>query len=206
MINKTDNSNAGGYLLDLKVSERIFSDEVDKQNWLKMMGNTMQKNFHEVDSFCLLDDHFRLLVERTKPFPGIGPAAARTEEDETDRKGETPKQILSDCFKEIYLPYYQEKRQKDVSMVCENISVYGVNASEKVSTCAEIHLLPLKQGYSKKLSDFWWSSYLTYCGAYIWSFLRPEHIWNCVDIDRKEAVRRFLYYQKKMLRSEQEED
>lgn len=42
--------------------------------------------------------------------------------------------------------------------------------------CYRLHQIPLECGYTERLSDYWWSSYLTYAGIYDWPIVECKWI------------------------------
>jgi REP element-mobilizing transposase RayT len=43
--------------------ERIFLDDVDRQDWLKTLAEACQKTAWQVYAYCLMRNHFHVVVE-----------------------------------------------------------------------------------------------------------------------------------------------
>ena len=47
--------------------EAIFLDEIDRKEFLRALGEACQKTGWEVHAYCLLSNHFHLVVETPQP-------------------------------------------------------------------------------------------------------------------------------------------
>ena len=54
--------------------ESIFLDDVDRQDFLKTLADACQKTGWQVHAYCLMDNHFHLVVENTQCQYGGGEA------------------------------------------------------------------------------------------------------------------------------------
>lgn len=43
--------------------ERIFLDDVDRQDWLKTLAEACQKTGWQVHAYCLMSNHFHAVLE-----------------------------------------------------------------------------------------------------------------------------------------------
>jgi REP element-mobilizing transposase RayT len=56
--------------------EAIFLDDVDRQDFLKTLAEACQKTGCQVHAYCLMGNHFHLVVETPGANPGRGHALA----------------------------------------------------------------------------------------------------------------------------------
>ena len=52
--------------------QNIFFDDVDRQVFLKVLGNVVEKYNWLCHAFCLLDNHYHILVETQDPNLSLG--------------------------------------------------------------------------------------------------------------------------------------
>jgi putative transposase len=50
--------------------ERIFKDNEDRHRFLKTLAETCDKTGWQVHAYCLMSNHFHLVVETPQPNPG----------------------------------------------------------------------------------------------------------------------------------------
>ncbi len=48
--------------------ERIFLDEVDRQDFIKTLAEACQKSGWQVHAYCLMPNHYHLVIETRNPI------------------------------------------------------------------------------------------------------------------------------------------
>lgn len=69
---------------------------------------------------------------------------------------------------------------------------------EMKECCCLIHKLPLKYGYVERLSDYWWSSYVTYAGIYERKIVSCEWLLGQFDDRQIHAQQKLREYHKSL--------
>jgi len=52
--------------------EEIFRDDLDRKSFLQTLGAACQKSGWQVDAYCLMSNHFHLVLETPQPNLAIG--------------------------------------------------------------------------------------------------------------------------------------
>jgi putative transposase len=60
--------------------EPIFGDDADRKQFVETLGEACVRSGWEVQAYCLMPNHFHLVVETPQPTPVDGGNAGGTEE------------------------------------------------------------------------------------------------------------------------------
>ena len=165
----------------VRSDRRIFADEVNKQTFLKLLEKHAGKWRYEVSAFTVLDDQFHLLLSAE-------PASV-------------PSRQCHEMMKELanaYCSYYEEKSGTGPGLVHEQISWQELEPREALNCCCDIHLAAVREGYTERMTDWWWSSFQTFRGAYLWRFLHIRHILRLFSDQSVSRQSQFLRYQRQI--------
>ena len=173
----------------METSQRVFADEVHKQEFLRLLETEAGEWKYEVAAFIILDDEVQLLLCKNAPSAKNGGGRKMIEE-------------LSDA----YLGYYGRSSGQDTAMVREHISWAEVEPSDALNRCCEIHMAAMKRGCADRITDWWWSSFQTFRGTYYWRFLQIRNILRLFGATGVSARTQFLRYQRKKLKEENRKD
>jgi REP element-mobilizing transposase RayT len=138
----------------------IFGDNQDRQRFLSTLGQACQKTAWHVHAYCLMRNHFHLVIETPQPNLVVG-----------------MKWLLG-----VYTKRYNISHKLCGHLFAgryKALHVEGGGAGYLRSVCDYVHLNPVRAGLMKArapLESFEWSSYGAYIGA---PGRRPE--WLRVD-------------------------
>ena len=138
-----DEQDYKAFLFRLGLSLGFTHDELKKHTLLSMPYSRIRidaerKNF-KLHSFCLMPNHFHILVEQTNDIP-------------------ISKLILKLCTS--YAKYINEKYKRVGHVFQDQFkSVLIENDAQLMWTSAYIHMNPIKDGLVKNPRDYKWSSY-----------------------------------------------
>ena len=159
--------------------EKIFADDQDRERFLKTLGETCEKTGWQVHAFCLMSNHFHLVVETPQPNLVAG----------------------MKWFLGTYTSRYN-RRHKEFGHVFsgryKSLVVDGSGTGYLKSVCDYVHLNPIRAGLLKqnqRLEDYLWSSYGQYLKAASqrWKWLRVDRLqgeWG-IPTDSPAGRRRF---------------
>jgi REP element-mobilizing transposase RayT len=144
--------------------EKIFADDQDRERFLKTLGETCEKTGWQVHAFCLMSNHFHLVVETPQPNLVAG----------------------MKWFLGAYTSRYN-RRHKEFGHVFsgryKSLVVDGSGTGYLRSVCDYMHLNPIRAGLlqrNQRLEDYLWSSYGQYLKA------RGQH-WKWLRVDRLQG-------------------
>ena len=60
-----------------------------------------------------------------------------------------------------------------------------------VRLCRQIHRIPLELGYVEQVQDYWWSSYPTYTGSFLWDVVDCHEVLRQFSVNPDLAKSRF---------------
>ena len=142
--------------------EKIFADDQDRERFLNTLGETCGKTGWQVHAFCLMSNHFHLVVETPQPNLVAG----------------------MKWFLGTYTSRYN-RRHKEFGHVFsgryKSLVVDGSGTGYLKSVCDYVHLNPIRAGLLKRnqrLEDYLWSSYGPYLKArgQRWKWLRVDRL------------------------------
>ena len=129
--------------------EDIYHDEVDRQDFLKTLAETCQKTDWQVHAYCLMSNHFHLVLETPNANLVEGMQwLLSTYTIRLNRRHETPGHVFSGRYKALI--------------------VEGEGDGYLKTVCDDVHLNPVRAKLLKpkaRLSDYRWSSYGEYLKA-----------------------------------------
>ena len=140
--------------------QRIFLDDVDRHDFIKTLAEACQKTAWQVHAYCLMSNHFHLVVET--PEPNLVPGMAWLQSTYT-----------------IRLNHRHHLRGHVLSGRYKAQLVEGSGNGYLKTACDYVHLNPVRAGLLKpeeRLLAYPWSSMPAYVAA-------PEHrpVWVRVD-------------------------
>jgi putative transposase len=141
--------------------ERIFLNDIDRQDFIKTLAEACQKTGWQVHAYCLMSNHFHLVMET--PEPNLVPGMAWLQSTYTIRLNHRHRlhgHVLSGRYKAQL--------------------VEGSGNGYLKTACDYVHLNPVRAGLLKpeeRLLAYPWSSMPAYVAA-------PEHRPSWVRVDR----------------------
>lgn len=141
--------------------ERIYLDDVDRHDFIKTLAEACQKTDWQVHAYCLMSNHYHLVVET--PEPNLVPGMAWLQSTYTIRLNNRHRlhgHVLSGRYKAQM--------------------VEGSGNGYLKTACDYVHLNPVRAGLLKpeeRLLAYPWSSF----GAYV---AAPEHRPSWIRVDR----------------------
>ncbi|MBM3857072.1 MAG: hypothetical protein FJ390_03820 [Verrucomicrobia bacterium] len=156
--------------------ENIFFDDHDRETFLKILGAACVKADWQVHAFCLMKNHFHLVLETPKPTLVAG-----------------MKWLMG-----VYTQRFNIRHQKHGHLFAGRYKSLIVDGSESYylrKVCDYVHLNPAKAGLIGKgefLEDYRWSSFRGYlqppCHRFPW--LRVDRLLGEYGIQEDNAVGR----------------
>lgn len=157
----------------LEGRKSILADERNKKHLLDYLLSMQEKQNWPVYGFCVTDDAAYVIT-------------AGTEKE--------LKQEVEQSIQLFYSAY--EGHQKD--SVALKMQIHPISSvTEMMKQCIELHCLPVTEGYVKKPGDYWWSSYHTYVGGYVWPMVNVSVILKTLSMDEQKAQNKFRAMHKK---------
>ena len=141
--------------------EAIFADDQDRQRFLDTLGGACEKTGWQIHAFCLMSNHFHLVVET--PQPNLVPAMKWLLGTYTSRFNRRHKE-----FGHLFSGRYKA------------LIVDGSGTGYLKSVCDYVHLNPARARLlspGARLSAFSWSSYNEY-------LKNPKERWRWLRVDR----------------------
>ena len=122
---------------------KIFLSDYDREKFLKYLSIITERFFIKVHTYCLMDNHYHLLIE-------------------------TPEPNLSRAIKYLngsYAMYVNTKRKKSGHIFQGRFKSVIIEADEYLKHLSRyIHLNPVRAKVVEKVSDYKWSSYRAFIG------------------------------------------
>jgi REP element-mobilizing transposase RayT len=156
--------------------ENIFLNDVDRQDFIKTLAETCQKTGFEVHAYCLMSNHFHLVVET--PNANLVAGMAWLQSTYTIRLNHRHR-----LFGHVFSGRYK------------SILVDGGNRGYLKTACDYVHLNPVRAALLKpedKLMAYPWSSYGLYLAAreHRPSWLRVDRLLGEHGIEQDTALSR----------------
>lgn len=162
-------TNAHVYYYCLKFNSKRLADERDKKKFLDLVLRRQRENRVQLFAFAVLDDEVHFAAGLPEQLCGSGSLYRWCE-------GCCPA---------------ERKRIKEADPGKAEIAPVET-MEELLRICLDIHLLPVRHGYVKLASDYWWSSLKTYRGTYLWENVNEEPLLRYLDSDVEAGRRRFI--------------
>lgn len=135
-----------------------FADERTKKYLLDILENIHEHAVWHMYAFCITDQNAYFIVETQNMDAWMRDIEAAV------------RQFRDLCG--IRLP----KWWSDALAIRPGQAQQLQTEKEIKEYCCSLHRLPISYGYSEKLCDYWWSSYITYMGLYDWTFIDCDWI------------------------------
>lgn len=153
-----------------------FADERTKKKLLDAVCQVKKNAPWHICAFCLTDDKAYFVIEADspgQPFRALEQAV--------------------ECFFGQYTGMgavmFCPPLQLQVRLLAE------LNTLEELALwCRSIHCLPVELGYVRHLSDYWWSSYITYTGSYLWDIIDSSLLWLYFSVNPVAARRKLIRF------------
>ena len=160
-------------ILILQSNQPIFSDEVVKYLLLQQLNKRKSKITAAIYAFCVLDYELRLLI-------GVRPG----EEHLAEEEARTERDIFFEQMKKRRLLRQSDEAEVKVIPLASD--------ADLLEQCMRMHMLAVDQKVVSKPEDFFWHSYQTYRGSYIWNFLDIAKPLSLLPDARGERRRRYV--------------
>lgn len=162
------------YYYRMEGSRYLLADERNKKHLLDLLLGMQVSERWPVYAFCVTDDSAYIVTETT------------------DRMAlETAMQWESGQFLESY-EGFPDKYGERYLRPCTPERVES--APELARRCRAIHRLPQRLGYVSRPGDYWWSSYRTYMGGYLWPGVDCSVLLNYFSSDPERALWKLRLY------------
>jgi putative transposase len=174
--------------------EKIFLDDVDRQDFIKTLAETCQKTGFQVHAYCLMSNHYHLVVET--PNGNLVAGMAWLQSTYTIRLNHRHK-----LFGHVFSGRYK------------SILIDGSGTGYLKTACDYVHLNPVRAGLLKaddRLMAYPWSSFGLYLAAreHRPSWLRVDRLLGEHGIEQDTALSRREFEQRMEIRraAEQSEE
>lgn len=151
--------------------EDIFEDDVDRQEWLSIMGRVCGRFNWRIHAYCLMSNHFHFIVETIE--------------------GNLSKGVRQ--LNGVYTQYFN-RRHKKVGHVFQGRfkAVLVEREAHLLELSRYVVLNPLRAQMVKNIEHWPWSSYLAFCGK---QAKQPwlETDWILEQFSRKRSIAIDLY-------------
>lgn len=162
--------------------QKIFRSDADYQQFLKILGNVAERYSWLVHAYCLLDNHYHLLVETPQPNLSAG-----------------MRQLNG-----IYAQYFSRRHDRPGHLFQGRFKAYVIEKDRYLSELARyIALNPVRAGLVTSPRKWKWSSYRKTAGLDEgMPFLQTQKILSNFSPDQKEAKKLYLAFIAEGLESE----
>ena len=157
----------------LEGSPFLFADERCKKRLLDAVVEVYRLRTWRLYAFCVTDNTAYFLSV-TAGRPRIGEALQKVAE-EFMRWSAGVDDIWLGASKEIKVRRIEGPESME----------------EVVRRCCQIHRIPLELGYVEQVQDYWWSSYPTYMGSFLWDVVDCHAVLRQFSADPELAKSRF---------------
>ena len=158
-------------------SRYIFSDERNKKRFLDVVAETQGKEEWQIYAFCIMDEQAYFIIE--------APC----------------QEIVLDGMHRAERSYVYLYHQAPGRFGCIPVPAFGEEITaelgsldEIADSCRQIHRIPLEKGYVHRISDYWWSSYMTYIGNYDWKIVNCRNLLSYFSENEETARRKLQRY------------
>ena len=152
--------------------ENIFRNNRDREKFLDYLGKATERFLLSVHSFCLMNNHFHILIETQ--LPNLSKAL----------------QWLTVC----YAGYFNRKYHRVGHLFQGRFKSILVDADEYLKQLTRyIHLNPVRAGLVNQPGDYQWSSYPIYSGKVIEPvWVETEWTLSQFSRTRKAAIKNYI--------------
>lgn len=169
-------SESGMYHIMLRGQNRqvIFNDDKDKEKFLQTMTECKIKSGFELYGYCLMGNHIHLLLKEIN-----------------EETGKIMRRIGSS-----YVYWYNLKYKRCGHLFQDRYKSEAVETDRYFLTVLRyIHQNPIRAGFTKKISEYVWSSYNDYLKNN--EITDIDFALNIFDGDREKAIDTFVKYHEK---------
>lgn len=163
----------------LEGSRLIIADERNKKRLLDIVFDIQRQEGWAIYAFCATDDSVFFVTE------------ANCSSSICRGARQMAQQFLKKCQKTL-------PRLSGVTPSVHQGPLEQLSTMQEIAgRCRFIHRLPLDKGYVVRMSDYWWSSYITYMGYYDWGMVDCQALTEYFSEDPEAArlqLRRFHQY------------
>ncbi|MCC8049873.1 MAG: hypothetical protein LIP10_04335 [Clostridiales bacterium] len=141
------------YCFTMESGHCLFADERDKKHMLDLVGEIRKRNNWDLYAYCIMDNAAYFVIGANQITQAV-------------------RELQSAVLNLLRHGIYGQNRRKagvELSTHTKRLATFVQIAD----CCREIHRIPLRQGYVKRLEDYWWSSYPVYAGVHRWEPLIP---------------------------------
>ncbi len=156
------------YCFTMESGHCIFADERDKKHLLDLVGEIREKNGWDLYAFCVMDKAAYFVIGAVQITQAV-------------------RGLQSAVLKLLRHGIYGQNRGK-VGLELEAHTKRLGTFVQIAECCREIHRIPLRQGYVRRLEDYWWSSYPAYAGIRGWEPLCPGMLFLYVPMPKASAA------------------
>ncbi|MCD7820230.1 MAG: hypothetical protein LUH07_14480 [Lachnospiraceae bacterium] len=169
------------YYYVLEGSGYLFADERVKKHMLDLIGELHQRDDWLLFAFCIMDDSAYFIIEAGKISSVI----------------RTIQYAVRKLLCQSVFSKSSQKREIELSGQTRKLDTL----TEIAYYSRRIYRIPLERGYVSRLEDYWWSSYLSYAGIYIWDLVdhRALSLYFSADPDIARKRLKQFYTSDKLL-------
>ena len=158
-------------------SRCIFADERNKRKLLDLVRGAKFAEHWRIYAFCIMDECAYFIIE-ADDARGVCRGMHRIEKQ----------------FLHLFQAEPWSRRTIAAPVLSDNAQTELHTLPEIAACCRRIHRIPLQEGFVSRLCDYWWSSYITYCGSYNWELVDCCMLLLYFSVDPDTARRRLLHY------------
>lgn len=152
----------------------IFEDPTDKDKYLEILSRILSENKVVLYAYCVMNNHAHLVL----------------------REGQGDLSRFMKRLNGAYALYFNRKYTERGQVFYDRYKSENIQDMDQLLGAIRfVHNNPVNSGSAQRPCDYLWSSYRHYVRPTKGTcFLTREHIWFWFGEDRKEAVRRFVWY------------
>jgi len=159
--------------------DALFHDDSDFKIFLHILRQIHKKNPFEIASYCLMTNHYHLLMRSQKQ----------------------PISKVMALLNKRYADYYNTKNKVTGHVFEKRFYDKIINTNlDMLEVSAYIHLNPLEAGMVKRPELYQWSSYRYYVHVSSHPHLNMAAVFDCLSgskLEKREAYQRFVKEKKK---------
>ncbi|MCD8023623.1 MAG: hypothetical protein LUF30_11850 [Lachnospiraceae bacterium] len=169
------------YYCEMKGSRFLFCDERVKMHLLHLMDELHQMENWRILAFCIMDDCAYFMIETARKYENEGLV-----------------RFIKEAVREKLAGAFYEAGLKKSDLFLTAYTLQLRVWPEIMDRCIKIHQIPLESGKSRRLEDYWWSSYLYYARLHDWEMVDRSFLLRYLSADQREAGKRFMQMHKQI--------